>query len=84
MSTPQLRDIWEASASQPFQPTVGKNSQFQIGFSLILFAFILTGLFGLSMLYNYYDMYQHTLTTCSDNTLKNVPLYGIPASLAFG
>ncbi|KAK3710737.1 hypothetical protein LTR37_010156 [Vermiconidia calcicola] len=48
MSTAQLREIWEASKSQPFEPTVGKQSQFYVGFILLLAALILTGLFGLN------------------------------------
>lgn len=49
MSATPLHDIWEASASQPFEPTVGKNTQFRVGFALLLIALVLTGLFGLSM-----------------------------------
>lgn len=48
MSAQPLRDIWEASASQPFQPTISKETQFQVGFTLIFLAFIFTTLFGLS------------------------------------
>ncbi|KAK5163782.1 uncharacterized protein LTR77_010456 [Saxophila tyrrhenica] len=66
MSATPLHDLWEASASQPFQPTVGKDAQLQIGFTLLFLGLIFAGLFGLN------------------NSLKNVPLYGIPASLAFG
>ncbi|KAI6870237.1 hypothetical protein KC343_g5092 [Hortaea werneckii] len=66
MSAAPLTELWEASAGQPFRPTIGKGTQFTVGFTLLLLAFILTSLFGLN------------------NTIKNVPLYGIPASLAFG
>lgn len=48
MSASPLKDIWDASASQPFSPTVSKSAQFNIAFTLLLFAFICTGLFGLS------------------------------------
>jgi cell cycle checkpoint protein len=48
MSATPLKDIWDASVSQPFNPTVGKASQFNVGFTLLLFAFICTSLFGLS------------------------------------
>mgnify|MGYP004505740129 CR=1 FL=1 len=34
MSSP-LADVWEAAAASPFQPTIGKNSQFSIGFVLL-------------------------------------------------
>ncbi|KAK3114367.1 hypothetical protein LTR53_007404 [Teratosphaeriaceae sp. CCFEE 6253] len=66
MSATPLHDIWEASAGQPFQASIGKNAQFVVGGTLLLISLILSGLFGLN------------------NTLKNLPLYGIPASLAFG
>ncbi len=49
MSATPLHDLWEASASQPFQPTFSKDSQFQIGFTLLFIGLLLTGLFGLSM-----------------------------------
>lgn len=48
MSATPLHDIWEASASQPFEPSIGKNSQFTVGFTLLFAAVLLTGLFGLS------------------------------------
>ena len=43
-----LIDIWEASASQPFEPAVAKEQQFSVGFTLLLFALICSSLFGLS------------------------------------
>ncbi|KAA6415318.1 MAG: DNA repair Rad1 [Lasallia pustulata] len=61
-----LNGVWEAAASNPFHPTVPKDSQFFVGFSLLFIAFILTGLFGLN------------------RSLKNIPILGVPASLAFG
>lgn len=48
MSNQPLRDLWDASANQPFSPTVSKNSHFVVGFSLLFVAFMLSGLFGLS------------------------------------
>ena len=50
MSATPLHDLWEASASQPFQPTLSKDVQLPLGFTLLSIAIILTGLFGLSML----------------------------------
>ncbi|KAK5719135.1 checkpoint clamp complex protein Rad1 [Elasticomyces elasticus] len=47
MSATPLLDIWEASASQPFQPSVGKSAQLTIGFTLLSIALLLSGLFGL-------------------------------------
>lgn len=49
MSATPLHDLWEASASQPFQSTIGKNAQFTVGFTLLFIALVLTGLFGLSI-----------------------------------
>ncbi|EME46576.1 hypothetical protein DOTSEDRAFT_22628 [Dothistroma septosporum NZE10] len=49
MSSQPLHALWEASASQPFQPTVGKDTQFSVGFFLLLGAIILAGLFGLNL-----------------------------------
>ena len=44
-----LASIWEASASQPFEPAVSKEQQFSVGFTLLLFALICSSIFGLSM-----------------------------------
>ncbi|WPH03283.1 Hypothetical protein R9X50_00616000 [Acrodontium crateriforme] len=61
-----LQELWEASASQPFQPTISKDSQFTVGAVLLLLALICTGLFGLN------------------SSFKSLPIYALPASLAFG
>lgn len=47
MSSPLL-DVWEAAASNPFQPAVSKDWQFLVGFTLLLLAFVLTGVFALN------------------------------------
>ncbi|KAF2112043.1 hypothetical protein BDV96DRAFT_649406 [Lophiotrema nucula] len=47
MSSPLL-DVWEAAAASPYQPTVGKGSQFTVGFLLLLVAFLLAGVFSLN------------------------------------
>ena len=44
-----LHEVWQAAASSPFEPAVGKDSQLYVGFLLLLVGLILTGLFGLSM-----------------------------------
>jgi hypothetical protein len=36
MSSPLL-DVWEAAAGSPYYPAVGKNTQFTVGFTLLLF-----------------------------------------------
>ncbi|KAM0720092.1 hypothetical protein Q7P37_004228 [Cladosporium fusiforme] len=43
-----LQEIWDASASQPFEPTIAKSQQFTVGFALLFAALVLTGLFGLN------------------------------------
>ena len=59
-----LNDVWAAAASNPYSPVIGKDSQFAVGFSLLISGklknhcdvdvllmqegLILTGLFGLS------------------------------------
>jgi len=48
MSSTPLHDVWEAASANPYQPTVGKNAQFTVGFTLLLIALVLSGLFGLS------------------------------------
>jgi hypothetical protein len=65
MSSP-LVDVWEAAASSPFSPAVGKNTQFTVGFVLLAISLILTTIFGLN------------------RSLVNLPVLGVPASLAFG
>ncbi|KAF2127965.1 hypothetical protein P153DRAFT_376886 [Dothidotthia symphoricarpi CBS 119687] len=47
MSSPLL-DVWEAAAASPYQPSVGKDTQFTVGAVLLLLAFFLTGVFGLN------------------------------------
>ncbi|KAF2662418.1 hypothetical protein K491DRAFT_177961 [Lophiostoma macrostomum CBS 122681] len=65
MSSPLL-DVWDAASNSPYQPTVGKGSQFTVGFLLLVTAFLLGGVFGLN------------------RSFINLPILGIPASLAFG
>ncbi|KAJ2905709.1 hypothetical protein MKZ38_004576 [Zalerion maritima] len=57
-------DVWNAAAANPFVPTVGKDSQFTVGFLLVLIGISLGAIFTLG------------------RSLLNVPLLGIPASLA--
>ena len=49
MSSTPLQQLWDASASQPFAPTISKDQQFTVGFTLLFAALVLTGLFGMSM-----------------------------------
>ncbi|RAL17182.1 putative DNA repair protein Rad1 [Aspergillus homomorphus CBS 101889] len=43
-----LHQVWEAASASPYSPLIAKDSQFFVGFSLLLAAFLLTGLFGLN------------------------------------
>ncbi|KAF2205303.1 hypothetical protein GQ43DRAFT_362651 [Delitschia confertaspora ATCC 74209] len=65
MSSPLL-DVWEAAAASPYSPTIGKGSQFTVGFLLLLISLLLVGVFSLN------------------RSFVNLPLLGVPASLAFG
>jgi hypothetical protein len=47
-----LHKVWESAAGNPFVPTVGKDSQFFVGFSLLIIGVLLSGLFGLSTDFN--------------------------------
>ena len=44
-----LHQVWASAVSNPFEPTIGKNSQFFVGITLLVAGILLTGLFGLSM-----------------------------------
>jgi cell cycle checkpoint protein len=48
MSAQPLHAIWDAAASNPYVAAVPKETQFSVGFFLLLGAIILSGLFGLS------------------------------------
>ncbi|KAL4865684.1 hypothetical protein BDV12DRAFT_187971 [Aspergillus spectabilis] len=43
-----LNQVWEAASASPYTPIISKDSQFTVGFTLLLTALILTGLFGLN------------------------------------
>ncbi|KAF1808901.1 hypothetical protein P152DRAFT_404373 [Eremomyces bilateralis CBS 781.70] len=46
MSVEGLIGLWEGASTHPFSPAVGKNSQFAVGFILLLSAFIVSGIFA--------------------------------------
>ncbi|KAG4422471.1 hypothetical protein DL98DRAFT_429301 [Cadophora sp. DSE1049] len=43
-----LHQVWESAAGNPFVPTIGKDSQFLVGFTLLSLGLLLTGYFGLN------------------------------------
>ncbi|KAH8723194.1 hypothetical protein GQ44DRAFT_621139 [Phaeosphaeriaceae sp. PMI808] len=47
MSTPLL-DVWEAASGSPYHPTVGKGSQFTVGFTLLVLSLVLGTVFGMN------------------------------------
>ena len=44
-----LHEVWQGAAGTPFLPTIGKHSQFIVGFILLVIGILLTGVFALSM-----------------------------------
>jgi hypothetical protein len=45
-----LHEVWQAASGSPFLPTIGKGSQFFVGFLLLVIGLALSGLFALSKL----------------------------------
>lgn len=43
-----LHEIWQTAAGSPFLPTIGKGTQFLVGFILLFLGIVLTGVFALS------------------------------------
>ncbi|RDW73050.1 hypothetical protein BP6252_06957 [Coleophoma cylindrospora] len=43
-----LHGVWESAVGNPFVPTIGKDSQFTVGFSLLVLGTLLSGFFGLN------------------------------------
>lgn len=41
-----LLELWHTAQASPFQPVVGKDSQFLVGFVLLLLGLVLTGGFA--------------------------------------
>jgi len=43
-----LHEVWQAASGSPFLPTIGKDSQFLVGFTLLSLGLGLSGAFALS------------------------------------
>lgn len=43
-----LHEVWQAASGSPFVPTIGKDSQFLVGFTLLVLGLLLTGTFTLN------------------------------------
>jgi hypothetical protein len=76
-----LHQAWESAVGNPFVPTIGKGSQFFVGSTLLAIGLLLSGLFGLSKFLEPYTV-DSKLMLYADRSLINIPLIGIPASVA--
>jgi len=85
-----LHEVWLAAKGSEFAPTIGKDSQFVIGFFLLLLGISITGAFALSKFLepfqcccclSYSEAVQLTMVS-PDRSFLNIPLLGLPASLA--
>jgi hypothetical protein len=100
MSSPLL-DVWEAAAGSPYHPGVGKNTQFTVGFGLLLFCMCpWCWSYRGALLMPRSPHPQHHLRpqyarrplsslrlrthSTTDRSFANLPLIGVPASVAFG
>jgi hypothetical protein len=43
-----LHQVWESAVGNPFEPSIGKGSQFFVGITLLIIGVLLSGFFGLS------------------------------------
>ena len=94
-----LYEVWQAAASSPFEPSVGKDSQLYVGFILLLIGTALSLLDARAILMPFAGLFltvlfglsmsrssspSLSLLTPSDRSPIAIPAFGIPASLAFG
>ncbi|KAI1132780.1 hypothetical protein F5Y10DRAFT_185573 [Nemania abortiva] len=83
-----LHEIWNSASGSPFKPTVGKGSQFLVGFVLLLVGLGLTGGFAFSACWTNLVHAMRQFVGCdadklyTDRSLVNLPIYGVPAGLA--
>ncbi|OBT44660.1 hypothetical protein VE02_01329 [Pseudogymnoascus sp. 03VT05] len=48
MPQSSLREVWEGAVGNQFAPSISKDSQFSLGFSLLALGILLSGYFGLN------------------------------------
>ncbi|KAK0618182.1 hypothetical protein B0T17DRAFT_328106 [Bombardia bombarda] len=80
-----LHEVWQAASGSPFVPTVGKNSQFLVGFFLTVLGIALTGAFALSMFYRHLAATIQNFSRANqipDRSIVSLPVLGLPASVA--
>lgn len=77
-----LYEVWQSASSSPFQPTVGKESQLYVGLLLVLVGKLLLlivnedlGLTGIGLIF--------TGLFALNKSPVSLPVFGVPASLAF-
>ncbi|TQS37942.1 hypothetical protein Golomagni_01563 [Golovinomyces magnicellulatus] len=78
----KLHQVWEGAAANPFYPLIGKNNQLLMGLTLLITGLLLTGFFGLSKHKIFHSKSKAAETPTADRSAVNIPLIGIPASLA--
>ncbi|OBT74118.1 hypothetical protein VF21_07099 [Pseudogymnoascus sp. 05NY08] len=49
MPQSSLREVWEGAVGNQFAPSISKDSQFSLGFSLLAFGILLSGYFDRSV-----------------------------------
>lgn len=94
-----LSEVWDAAAANSFTPTIGKERQFLVGFTLLLTGRLSPPIQSPILMSSRRDIdwafrTQYVIKnigtpvpltySITDLSLKNVPLLGVPASLAFG
>jgi hypothetical protein len=78
-----LHEVWKAASGRPFVPAIGKDNQFLFAFLLVVLGLGLSGAFALSTLVSPPPHNASVVTDKSlDRSFVNVPLLGVPASLA--
>ena len=78
-----LYEVWQSAAGSPFQPTVGKESQLFVGLSLLLIGESRSDNGSLSIRLTDVGVIFTGLFALNKSPLS-IPIFGVPASLAFG
>lgn len=79
----KLIDVWQASAGNPFLPTVGKGTQFLVAFVLLLLGLFSFGIFALSKKETISSNCIHACCTQAYNSLFQTVLQSTCPSLEF-
>ncbi|OCT49907.1 DNA repair protein Rad1 [Cladophialophora carrionii] len=77
-----LYEVWQSAAGSPFQPTVGKESQLFVGLSLLLIGELLPPELSDTVL-----IFAGVIFTglfALNKSPLSLPIFGVPASVAFG